>query len=117
MKSICALCFIVLTAVSVTADPIPVVVPERSAPVSFEKDILPVFRANCLACHSKTERQGELVLESPADILKGGDNGPAVVAGRPQDSLLLKVASHADEPVMPPEDNDVRYLKIPLDTV
>lgn len=80
---------------------------QRSDAVSFEQEILPVFRRNCLACHSAVERQGGLILESPAQILKGGSSGPAAVPGKGLDSLLLKVAAHQTEPIMPPEGNDV----------
>jgi len=47
------------------------------------------------------------VLETPATILEGGDTGPAVVAGKSTESLLLKLAAHQDDPSMPPENNDV----------
>lgn len=80
---------------------------QRNEPVSFAKDILPIFQKNCLACHNETDRQGDLTLESPESILKGGDSGPAAVAGKGGESLILQIASHAEEPVMPPEDNDV----------
>jgi WD40 repeat protein len=80
---------------------------QRSDAVSFEQEVLPVFRRNCLACHSAVERQGGLILESPASILKGGDSGPAAIPGKGLDSLLLKLAAHQAEPVMPPEGNDV----------
>jgi WD40 repeat protein len=80
---------------------------QRTEPVSFEKEILPVLQKNCLACHSASERQGGLILETPAGILKGGDNGPAVTPGNSANSLLLKLAAHQQEPVMPPADNDV----------
>lgn len=92
---------------SVSAAPIPVANVQRSEPVIFEKDILPILQKNCLACHSRTEKQGDLVLESPQAILKGGDTGPAAIPGKGDVSLILKVASHQDEPVMPPAGNDV----------
>ena len=115
MKHLSVLCLGLVSGLTAAADPIPVAVPNRDTAISFENEILPILRSSCLACHSKTERQAELVLETPADILKGGDNGPAVVAGRPQDSLLLKVASHASEPVMPPQDNDVQAKNLTSD--
>ncbi len=80
---------------------------QRSEPVIFEKEVLPILQKNCLACHSASERQGGLVLETPAGILKGGDNGPAAIPGNASGSLLLKLAAHQQEPVMPPADNDV----------
>ncbi len=79
---------------------------QRAEPVAFDREVLPILQKNCLACHSGTEKQGELILESPQAMLKGGDNGAAVVAGKGAESLLIKMASHQVEPVMPPEGND-----------
>src|SRR5690349_24654025 len=53
----------------------------RISPVDFETEILPLLRDNCLACHNRTRAKADLVLETPADILKGGENGPVVVPG------------------------------------
>lgn len=89
------------------ADPIKIADVSRGEAVSFEKEILPLMRRSCLACHSASERQGELVLESPTAMRKGGDSGPALIPGRGADSLLLKLAAHQDDPAMPPEGNDV----------
>lgn len=80
--------------------------------VSFDQEILPLLRKNCLACHSAAERQGGLILETPASILKGGDSGPAALPGKGADSLMLKLAAHQQEPVMPPEGNDVAALNL-----
>ncbi len=91
----------------VWADPIAISNIDRSQPVDFQQEVLPILRKNCLACHSTSERQGELVLETPAEMLKGGDSGPAIVAKKSAESLLLRLAAHQDEPVMPPADNDV----------
>ncbi len=90
------------------AAPIEIAAIKRDTDVDFEKEILPIFRRNCLACHSATEAQGDLVLESPAAILKGGSEGPAVVAGKSATSRLLILASNQKEPFMPPPDNDVK---------
>ncbi len=86
--------------------PIPVAEIKRDTKVDFEKEILPILNKNCTACHNATEAEGELVLETPEAIRKGGDSGPAVVPGKGAESLLLKVAAHQEEPFMPPEDND-----------
>ena len=111
--------FIIVILASVAAPvvraadgPAPLAVAEiqRTTPVDFEKEILPALSANCLACHNRTKAKADLVLETPADILKGGENGPAVVPKRPNDSLLLKSAAHRADPVMPPKDNKVAAL-------
>lgn len=88
-------------------DPIPIEEIARKKPVSFRKEILPILRENCLSCHSASENRGDLVLETPRDMLNGGSSGPVIERGKGDESLLLHVASHEDDPVMPPEDNDV----------
>ncbi|MFP6675171.1 MAG: c-type cytochrome domain-containing protein [Pirellulaceae bacterium] len=88
-------------------DPIQIAEIKREAPVDFQKEILPILRRNCLACHNSTEAESDLVLETPATILKGGSEGEGVVAGKPAESLLLLLASRQKESYMPPDGNDV----------
>ena len=102
---ICA--FVFTVKVASAGPPIPIDTIQRADAVAFDKEVLPILQKNCLACHSTGEKQGELVLESPQAILKGGDTGPAVVAGRGAESLLIQMASHQAKTVMPPEGNDV----------
>ena len=47
--------------------------------------------------------QGRLKLTSRADVLRGGDSGPAAVAGKPEESLLVRAVRYQDEPRMPPK--------------
>src|SRR5687768_18586275 len=92
----------------VSADPIAIADVKHEGDVDFEKEILPIFRRNCLACHSATEAESDLVLETPQTILKGGSEGPAAVAGKSAESLLLMLAAQQKEPFMPPPSNDVK---------
>ena len=87
--------------------PLPVATLARTMPIDFEKEILPIFKANCLACHNRTKAKASLVLETPADILKGGDSGPAVIAKQSDKSPLFRSAAHLDDPIMPPRENKV----------
>lgn len=87
--------------------PIAIDVPVRTRPVDFEADIKPLLRANCLACHNEKKDSGSLILEAAAQIVKGGEHGPAIVPGKSADSLLLKVAAHQQKPLMPPPSNTV----------
>src|SRR5262245_54424801 len=82
--------------------PIAIAKIDRKTPVDFEKEILPILKNNCLACHNKTTTKADLILETPQDILKGGESGKVVVPKRSNESLLLKVASHQVKPMMPP---------------
>src|SRR5438477_1906158 len=92
--------------------PIPITQSKREDAVDFEKDILPVLKNNCLACHNQTKAKADLVLETPQTILKGGESGPAVLPGKSGESLLLKVASHQNKPNMPPKDNKVNAVDL-----
>ena len=80
---------------------------DRTTPVDFGKEIMPILKRNCVACHHKAEAEGGLVLESLAAMMKGGDSGPAVVGKDSAGSLLLSRATGEEEPLMPPEDNSV----------
>src|SRR6185503_3674261 len=87
--------------------PISIAEAKRSDAVDFEREILPMLKNNCLACHNQTKAKADLILETPQTILKGGESGPAVVPGKSAESLLLKLAAHQDKPAMPPRENKV----------
>ncbi|MBK5293945.1 MAG: DUF1553 domain-containing protein [Acidobacteriia bacterium] len=70
----------------------------------FEKNIRPVLSGQCLSCHSSASRpvMGGLRLDDREAMLRGGSRGPAVVLGKAQESLLLRVLRHVDGlPKMP----------------
>lgn len=97
-----------LTATSARAElPIPVSEIDRSDPVDFAKEIMPLMKQNCLACHHAKESEGGLNLETYASMMSGGDSGAAVVAKDVASSLIMTRATGAEEPLMPPEDNSV----------
>lgn len=88
--------------------PIPVPNLKRTTPVDFNKEILPLLKNKCLACHNKTTAKASLVLETPGDMLKGGDSGPAIQPKKGDASLLIKAAAHQlEDTVMPPPGNKV----------
>lgn len=89
------------------AEPIAIERLDRTTPVDFQSEVLPLLKANCLACHNTTTAEGELNLETPAAMLTGGANGPVIVAKNAAESLLLQVASHEQKEFMPPADNKV----------
>ncbi|HEX2746615.1 MAG TPA: c-type cytochrome domain-containing protein [Verrucomicrobiales bacterium] len=101
-----------ITAATASAAALPVTDLKRSTPVDFAKEVFPVLKQNCLACHNATKAKSGLNLETPELILKGGDNGPAAVPGRSAESLLLKNAAHAEDPVMPPPGNKVNAVDL-----
>ena len=81
----------------------------------FEKNVRPLLVKHCSECHGPKKQSGGLRLDSRAAIFKGGENGPAAVTGKPDDSLLVKALGHKDEPRMPPDgklaDKDIATLK------
>jgi hypothetical protein len=71
----------------------------------FEGKVRPILNERCQKCHSSAsgKHKGGLFLDSRAALLRGGDSGPAVVAGRPEKSLLVKAVRYDDDILqMPP---------------
>jgi hypothetical protein len=71
----------------------------------FEQKIRPVLVKNCYDCHSeeKGKNKGELTLDSRDGIRAGGDRGPAVVPGKPEESILLNAIRQVGQLRMPPD--------------
>ena len=68
----------------------------------FETTIRPLLVENCLSCHSGDDPEAGLRLDRRVELLKGGESGPAVVAGQPSESLLWHAVSYESHE-MPPE--------------
>src|SRR5262245_659153 len=76
--------------------------PTFAQAITFERDVLPIFTANCLSCHGGTSiyTQAGLDLRTINSLLRGSLNGPVVVKGSPDKSLLYeKVSKRAMPPV------------------
>src|SRR4051812_30760209 len=67
----------------------------------FEQNVRPLLAESCYACHGDKKQKGGLRLDSIEAILKGGESGPAVVPGKPEESLLVSAINY-DGPEMPP---------------
>ncbi|MGV3662344.1 MAG: PSD1 and planctomycete cytochrome C domain-containing protein, partial [Prosthecobacter sp.] len=75
------------------------VVPLHAAELSFEKDIRPILKAHCFHCHGEEgEVKGDLDVRLKRFLEKGGESGPAIVAGRPHESLLLEAIKKGEMP-------------------
>ncbi len=110
---ICRAAALLAFATVASAAPIPVTIPQRAEPVDFAKEIYPILRKNCLACHNTTKSKANLNLESPQTMLKGGDGGPAIVAANGAESLMFKASAHLDEDsAMPPKTNKVEAVAL-----
>lgn len=77
---------------------------DDNADAFFEKKIRPVLAESCFRCHGGQKTSGKLRIDSADALLKGGENGAAIVPGRPDESLLLKAIRRADGvSAMPPD--------------
>ncbi|MBX3176745.1 MAG: c-type cytochrome [Candidatus Hydrogenedentes bacterium] len=74
----------------------------------FESTIWPIFQERCVSCHGAESQKGDLRLDSPEAILKGGEHyGPAIVAGKPDESPIRKLITlPADDPDIMPAKGD-----------
>src|SRR5262249_48905419 len=70
-------------------------------PVSFDRQIKPILTKQCLGCHFPAGRQAGLSLSSFADFQKGGNKGPAFVAGKPEESIVIAYLNGERKPQMP----------------
>ena len=70
----------------------------------FEKKVRPVLVENCHDCHCAETAENGLRLDALAGLLKGGTRGPAIVPGKPEQSLLISAINHGEVLQMPPKD-------------
>jgi mono/diheme cytochrome c family protein len=82
-----------------------------AAAVDYLREVKPLLTEHCVTCHGADQQKGGLRLDTAANALKGGDNGPAFAPGKAADSLLVQVVEdrHAEISRMP-------YKKPPLAT-
>src|SRR5215218_5402129 len=78
--------------------------PDAAQTEFFEKNVRPLLVEHCQSCHGPDKQKGGLRLDSRAALLSGGESGPAVVAGEPDKSRLVKAIGYADSALqMPPK--------------
>jgi dipeptidyl aminopeptidase/acylaminoacyl peptidase len=82
----------------------PAAKPADTGPISYYKQIRPIFQQHCQGCHQPAKPQGGYIMTSHALLLKAGDSTePGVVPGKPEKSVLFKQLLPADgkPPAMP----------------
>ncbi|MCA9140578.1 MAG: DUF1549 domain-containing protein, partial [Planctomycetales bacterium] len=88
--------------------------PSPADPLTYEKHIRPIFRAHCFDCHGATaEMKGGLDLRLVRLMKAGGESGAAIVAGEPDNSLLIDRIRSGE---MPPgetrlPDNEIALIE------
>jgi mono/diheme cytochrome c family protein len=82
--------------------------------IDFSKEVRPILERHCFSCHGPTRQKSSLRLDLKASTLKGGEAfGPALVAGKPDQSPLLRLV-RGDEPElrMPPKGDPLSAAEI-----
>ncbi|MCX6952131.1 MAG: hypothetical protein NTV51_08185 [Verrucomicrobia bacterium] len=78
---------------------------DRAKLTFFENEVRPLLAKRCFECHGEKKQKAGLRLDHIDDILKGGDTGPALVRGKPDESLLVTAIRYKDEDLqMPPKE-------------
>lgn len=72
--------------------------------IDFARQILPILQEKCVKCHGEEKQKGDLRMDTEADSLKGGGEGPAYVKGKGTESMMMKliVTDDEDEKMPPP---------------
>ncbi|MEE9128175.1 MAG: c-type cytochrome domain-containing protein, partial [Planctomycetota bacterium] len=80
--------------------------------LTYDDHILPIFEANCTACHDPSERKGGLDLTTYATAIRGGGSGKTIVPRDSEGSRLYMLVSHREKPTMPPDDDPIDKAQI-----
>ena len=82
--------------------------------INFEEHIKPIFREHCAACHSESDKESDLALDSYGATLSGGSSGEVIVAGDVDSSRLFALMAHTERPYMPPDQDPIPKSQIEL---
>jgi hypothetical protein len=77
----------------------------------FRDTIGPILESRCVRCHGGTSTKGGLSLATAKGARRGGESGPAVEPGRPDESLLLDMVS-GEAPMMPKDGNPLKAEEV-----
>ena len=81
--------------------------------VSFEKDVMPIFKANCISCHKADKKKGKLDMSTYTELRKGGKQGDPIKPGDPAKSLLVDMIS-GKEPEMPEKGDKLTEAQVKI---
>ncbi len=86
--------------------PIKVIELKHKDPVSYLKDVEPIFYKRCTVCHSGNVKEGKLDISTYESLIKGGKRGETVKPGKSEDSNLYKSMARTHKPFMPPRGEE-----------
>src|SRR2546430_9846965 len=80
-------------------------------PVDYLREVKPLLASRCYSCHGAVRQKGKLRLDTAEFIRIGGRSGPAMVAGKHAESLLIERVTGAEGRRMPPESEGAGLRK------
>ena len=88
--------------------------PERvkAGTALFKSSVRQILVKRCLSCHGGDTMEGEFNLATRAGLLKGGENGAAIVPGKSNESRMYRLITHAEKPHMPHEEDKLPKAQI-----
>ena len=89
---------------------------EQPGDVDYLRDVKPIFVAKCIKCHGPDKHENGLRLDAAPAIIRGGDTGPALVAGKSAESLLIQAVTGTTDLVskMPSEGEPLTDAQVAL---
>ncbi len=108
------LCVVTLTCIAPAEEP-----PAKSPVLSdedmrfFENKVRPLLAERCWSCHGEEKQKGSLRLDSLGAMLQGGESGPSLVPGKPDESLLIdaiRYQSFEMPPMKPLPESEIAIL-------
>jgi hypothetical protein len=91
----------------------------RAEPISFSKQVAPIFQTKCAGCNSKTANMGGFVLTDFDSLMKGGSHGPALIPSHGSESRLIKMLEGSLQPRMPMggqlEEQEIAAIRLWID--
>ena len=80
----------------------------------FEAKIRPLLIARCIECHGEASQEGGLRLDTRQAWERGGESGPAIHPGKPDDSLLIKAVQYTEKDLKMPPDKQLSMDEVAL---
>ncbi len=102
-------CFLGAFSLGLAAD-----APKDKEKVTYQENVVAVFRNRCGSCHNPDKQKGGLNLDNYGSAMQGGGSGKVIEPGDAENSTLFLVVSHREEPKMPPNSAKIPDAEIEL---
>ncbi len=80
--------------------------------VTYQDNVVSIFRNRCGSCHNPDKQKGGLNLDNYGSAMQGGGSGKVIEPGDADSSTLFLVISHKEEPKMPPNSPKIPDAEI-----